>query len=327
MQNYNDFILTRSPYYITYSATASLFDYATLDLWVWSGDKTTPPSTKNFSLTSYKARTSDNSLYFQVNDYINGFLDPQISDNTYFTGNTASFVSTEAVWVKWVLKSYKLSAGVGTLYQTSTQSGKPATLGYGYVTDGYNPTLATSSIINQSDRFGVDTYYHYNVSLNTTTNQSSQLFTRVNSTPANNLCLGDLNFYQIIFLNKWGVFDTMDFSRKSTRSISINSEKYDAYRTRPDIFSQYRGTSRIYNINANEEWILNTDLLDDYNNEVMEQLFLSDRWWLYDAEKQLAYPVILTDKKFDEKLGVYEGAMIQWTLKFESANNKINDIR
>lgn len=327
MQNYNDFILTRSPYNITYSATASLFDYATLDLWIWSGDKTTPPSTKNFSLTSYKARTTDTSLYFEVSDYISGLLDPQITDTSYFTGNTASFSPNEAVWVKWVLKSYKLNGGIGTLYQTATQSGKPATLGYGYTSEGYNPTLSSNTLINQSNRFGVDTYYHYDLSLNTTTNQSSQLFTRVSATPNKTLCTNPYNFYQIIFLNKDGVFDSMDFNRKASRSLSITSDKYDFYRTRADIFSQYTATTRIYNINANEEWVLNTDLLDDYNNEVIQELFLSDRWWLYDAKNNIAYPAILTDKKFDEKLGVNEKAKIQWTCKFEIANNKINDIR
>lgn len=324
--NYNDFIMARSPYNVIYSATASMWDYFTTELYIYQGGITASlPSTPTDTMTSYKVRSTDTFAYAQIDDYIKGYLDPQIIDDNYINGITASY--GEACWVKTIVKSYKIVDSVGALYQTITTT-KPATLGYGYFTDSANPIMGTTnSIVNQSDRYGVYGYTHYDVDVNTSTNLSSELISRTISNDFKSLCPGQFGLMQIIFLNKYGVLDSFDFSRKMTRSIAITSSNYDNYRLRPDAYNYREATKKVYNINATEQWILNTDLLDESQNEVMQQLLLSDRWWLYDGAKGLIVPVILNDKQFDEKTSVNDRSKIQWSLKFEMASPKINDIR
>lgn len=325
-QTYNDFIMATSPVFITYSGTASMWDYITVDLYIYEGGKTASvPSTPIDTLTAYKLQSTDTNVYVEISDYIKGYLDPQILDDNYFTGGTISII--EAVWVKSIVKSYKIVDSVGALYQTITQT-KPATLGYGFTEDGANPVMGTTnSLISQSDRFGVSGYYHYDVDINTTTNLSSELFTRTIGTDFKPLCAGENGLMQVLFLNKFGVLDSFDFSRKKTRSVALTSSKYDSYQKRPDAYNYRVATQKVYNINATEKWVLNTDLLDDEANELMEQMCLSDRWWIFNGETGFCLPAILTNKAFDEKRAVNEKAKIQWSFEFEMASSKINDIR
>ena len=72
----NDFILSRSPYYINYAATASSYDYCIINLSIWTGSVTASTVSASYSLTAYKAMSSDTNLYLDISDYIKGYLNP-----------------------------------------------------------------------------------------------------------------------------------------------------------------------------------------------------------------------------------------------------------
>lgn len=346
----NDFILSRSPYYITYNAPASDFDYCTIEMYLWTGDNTLP-TLPNYVLTSYKAKTTDDFLWVEVSDYIRSFLDPRL-DTTWYSNYALTVDSTnysvddsdlsvdtsyltitggntykEVCWVRFILRSYKISFGVGLLVDTIQSPIKVGTLGYGFHTEGNNPKPPTNVLVNPYDKYSTYHSANYLTTIRATASNTNYVIERQPMDTDIQICNWGNKEYQIIYLNKYGVWDSMLFNRVSKRSIEIKSDTIDFYQSRPDMYSIFTPTTRTSNIDVNEEWILNTDILNDRQNYYMQELILSDRWYLLNQQENLLIPVVLDEKKFDEKLGFNEKAKIQWTLKFKSANSKINDIR
>lgn len=321
-----DYILARSPYYVVYSATASSYDYCVIDLSIWTGSIYDVPADPTYNLTVYKSKASNEDVYADISDYIKGYLDPII--NTDWLSGTVSVVET--CWVKYKVTSYKISAGVGLQYEEVFSPIKVATLGYGYHEQGANPSLDSMILVDPTEHYSANNF-NYTVSINsssydTSTNIIRDPYLSVISA-SKTLCSGEHNLYEIAFLNKCGVFDTFLFTRASKRILNITSNDYQFFQESPYNFSTNISTSKILDSNGVEEWTLNTDLLDESQNEYLQQLFQSDRWFLLDYSRGLVIPVLLSDKKFEPKYSLYEMAKIQWTLKFKSANSKINDIR
>ncbi len=326
MANYNDYILARNTYYIKYESDAVNYDYITVDLYVWSGTASTPPATPK-TLTVYKVQTTDTKVAVDVSDYIKSFLDPVI-DDTWLTNDTSNGHYGEIVWVKWTVRAYKLQSNgiIGNLFQTVNQPPKPATLGYGDFIDGANSTAISNTMVIGTDKYSNSTAFNYNCISGTVSTNTDTILTRSN-VDYKNSCSHHHTTYSIAYLNKYGIWDDLKFNRLSKRTVEISNDKYDFYTKNPSEYSTNIATTKIYNIKSKEEYLLNTDLLDDVQNSYMEQLFTSDRHYLIDWDDSKIHPVILSDKKFEPKLSKYEKAKIQWTVKFELANNKINDIR
>lgn len=346
----NDFILSRSPYYITYNAPAADFDYCTLEMYLWTGENTIP-ALPNYVLTSYKAKSTDDFLWIEVSDYIKSFLDPRL-DTTWFSDYAVTVDSTEysvddmdlsvdtnyltitsansfkeVCWARFILRSYKISLGVGLIVDTIQSPLKVASLGYGFHTEGNNPKPPTNTLVNPADKYSTYHTANFITTIRATASNTNFVIERQPMDTDNQICNNNHREFQIIYLNKYGVWDSMLFNRVSKRSIEVKSESSEFYQYRPDAYSIYAPTTRTSNIDANEEWTLNTDLLNERQNSYMQELIMSDRWYLLNQQDGSLIPVVLDEKKFEEKLAMYEQAKIQWTLKFKAANAKINDIR
>lgn len=346
----DDFILARSPYYVTYNAPASAFDYCTVEVFLWTGNNITP-STPNYTLTAYKAKSTDDFVWFELSDYIKSFLNPKLdttwysnfgitADSTIITADSTGLTAdtnyltvsginafNEVCWARFIIRSYKLTLGVGLLYETIQSPLKVATLGYGFHTEGNNPKPPTNVLIDPVDKYSTNTSINYNTSIRATASNTNNIIERNLVETNYKIFSNGHRELQILYLNKFGVWDSMLFNRVAKRSSEIKSETSQFYQRRPDNYSIYAPTTRTSNINVTEEWILNTELLNERQNWYIEELINSDRWYLLNQEEFSLIPVVLDEKRFDEKLGIYEKAKIQWTLKFKSANSKINDIR
>lgn len=321
----DDFVLARSPYYITYNN--SNFDYCIIELYLWKGSNSTP-LTPSFTNTAYKLKNSDTFLWVEVSDYIRSFLDPQLNA-TWFNEIPVSGLN-EVCWFKYIIRSYKKSGDSATIVQTKQSDLMVASLGYGFHNEGNNPQPISNTLINPVDRYSTENSIDYLTTIRENSFNSNDIIKRepvqrINSNLV--LCNNGHREFQIIYLNKYGIWDSFLFNRVSKRSVEIKSESNNFYQLRPDNYSIYSATTRNTNIDSTEEWVLNTGLLNEVQNIYLEQLISSDRWYLLNLEKGSLIPVVLDDKKFEEKLGIYEKAKIQWTIKFKSANSKINDIR
>ena len=134
---------------------------------------------------------------------------------------------------------------------------------------------------------------------------------------------------RVTFVNKFGAFQDLYFTRRNNESVNVKS---DAFKASVLDFTNFTyDTSahqqRTLNLVGNESIVLNTDYIDESCNEHIRQLMLSEQVWmtrLTDEEKIV--PLKLRTQSLQMKTRVND-KLVQYSLEFEVANDKINNIR
>lgn len=134
---------------------------------------------------------------------------------------------------------------------------------------------------------------------------------------------------RVTFVNKYGAFQDLYFTRRSNESINVNTEDYKASVMDFDNFSYDTSAHQMRTLNlvGNESITLNTDYIDESCNEHIKQLMLSEQIWmtrLTDEEKIV--PLKLKSNSLQLKKRVSD-KLIQYTMEFDVAADKINNIR
>tara|TARA_R110002124_G_scaffold228427_2_gene393782 strand:+ start:313 stop:1491 length:1179 start_codon:yes stop_codon:yes gene_type:complete len=131
--------------------------------------------------------------------------------------------------------------------------------------------------------------------------------------------------YKIIFKNKLGVYEDLWFFKKSSKSIEVNSDKFNAnqfvYRSAGILA---RSTTE-FNKNGKESITLNSGFVSEHLNESFKQLMLSESVILYDFTENTKHAVLLSKGSFDFKT-VTNDKLINYTMDVEFSNNAIDDI-
>lgn len=131
---------------------------------------------------------------------------------------------------------------------------------------------------------------------------------------------------QITFLNKEGVLEDLWAIRRSTESLSTNSDTY--YRNVIDYnnlsYNTFGHTMQKYNVVTRKSIVVNTDFLPESYNDFFEQLYNSEYVWLtYDGRTRA---VVLKNSDFTYKTHVND-KLVQYELMFEYSNRLDNTIR
>ena len=128
-------INARSPYYV--SITNAAISYATLEIYIWSGDKTASVPI-DYTLKKY-IHTTETKVSFEISQLVRDDLDVNF-DGNYTTSATSD---GGAKWVKTIIKAFNSSnAQVGsTVTETNI-----AFDGYGYFEEGSSFTMANDSL-------------------------------------------------------------------------------------------------------------------------------------------------------------------------------------
>jgi hypothetical protein len=134
---------------------------------------------------------------------------------------------------------------------------------------------------------------------------------------------------RVTFVNKYGALQDLYFTRRSNESINIEGSDYKASVLDFGNFSYDTSEHqmRTLNLMGKESITLNTDYIDESCNEHIKQLMLSEQVWmtrLTDEEKIVPLKVktqsLQMKKRVNDKL-------IQYTMEFDVAADKINNIR
>lgn len=135
--------------------------------------------------------------------------------------------------------------------------------------------------------------------------------------------------YKITFVNKFGALQDMWFSLKSTESLNTTGETYKAnvvdFNTLT--YATYKPQVAQYNKLGKESITLNTNYISEDYNEVIKQLMMSEQVWitkLTDTEEVLA--VIPKTQNVTYKTSLND-RLVQYTVDFEYAFDKINTVR
>ena len=135
--------------------------------------------------------------------------------------------------------------------------------------------------------------------------------------------------YKVTFINKFGALQDMYFFKKSVESISTTQETYK--RSTMDLVSLSYSTSThqaaTFNKNGNERITMNTGFVSEDYNEVIRQLLLSEQVWMTKlTDEELVLPLNVVSNSLTYKTNVND-KLIEYTLDFEYAYDKINNIR
>lgn len=134
--------------------------------------------------------------------------------------------------------------------------------------------------------------------------------------------------YKVVFVNKFGALQDIYFSRKSIKSINTKGETYKSNLVNFDTLSYDTSRHQVsqYNKLGKESISLNTGFLSEEYNEVIKQLMLSEKVWLIASNDDEVYPVIPKTQNVTYKTNVND-KLVQYTIDFDFANDKINTIR
>ena len=122
-----------------------------------------------------------------------------------------------------------------------------------------------------------------------------------------------------LFLNKYGVLDTITFFKDKVESLKINSEDYESSNGQP-----INGVHQLkrYNTNGQTTFKINSGFVKESNNEKFKQLFLSDLVWNFDGTTFI--PVNLGSSSLEYKTRQRD-RLINYEVEFEYAFNEINN--
>ena len=133
---------------------------------------------------------------------------------------------------------------------------------------------------------------------------------------------------KITFANKNGVLQELWASRKSNYGIEVNNDSY--YQNLADFDTMTYNTQRHsmlkYNVIGTRNITVNTSLLPQHFNDIIQDMYLSEQIWITDTSSNTTFPVILKDKSLKYKQHVND-TLVQYTFNFDYANRIDNTIR
>ena len=133
----------------------------------------------------------------------------------------------------------------------------------------------------------------------------------------------------VTFVNKFGAFQDLIFFKKSIDKTSVKGEEF-----KTAIFNQATLTYKTYQhqrtqfmVQGTDSITMNTGYISEDYNQVIEQLMLSEQVWAtFITDTEEVRPLVPKTKSFTHKTQLND-KLIDYTIEFDIANNKINNIR
>lgn len=131
---------------------------------------------------------------------------------------------------------------------------------------------------------------------------------------------------RLVFVNKFGALQHIDFSAKNTESMSSKGSSYNSINFDYDNLSNNYGSHSVrdFNKNATVRHTLNTDYLHESYSEVFRQLIVSEEVWM--EHKGTVKPVNVTTNSLQKKTHANNG-LVQFTISVKESHSLINNIR
>lgn len=342
-------IHTRSPFYVAFPTTAVS---ATMELKIWVGDRATGyPSTPQYTLTK---RAESQQVVFEIAELIKDYLSQTTTLNSGaiwvqtevtdgVTTDTVDYVADEGYllynesiqtdsnvnddsqvclpgstdqkrimvspggsaiipWrpmnentTDWYYSKYDLlNNGLGTTY-ASFGSGANLRFQYATVTDNVSRVRFTNDGVN-------DTVY------------------------VDVLRCSKFDAIELLYVNKYGAKNYFPFILKHVESLNIKSSNYHASTMN---YGSLTSTQGLHVANkqigdVKQIFKLNTDWIDEYYVQQLEELMLSEHVWM--RKDGALQPVIVNTMNVEKKKHVND-RLINYTIDVELARNYINTLR
>ena len=346
------------------------FNSCRVKLWIWSGallsvyNISNPANSAEPSVILEKAKVSidDATIIIEIGEYIKSFINPTVLFNTNIS------TSGEGVYYQYeveVFGSTGNSAGA-----TQTFATRFATLGWNWNYEGQSSFTYNRGSFG-FETFNVPKYYskhitYYNKTINTSgVTNSNDMITSTEVSPASKYERCAQEQFVVVYLNKFGLWDTFTPSGKITVSTAIKRESYNRGFRNPLGFNPELSHQKIdFDINAKQTYLINTGSLTEEMGQLVEEILYSPFVYLVEFGKELApvgtaitvdttlysvdttlisadnsgqqfggyttfrqIPVNVIDTDFGRKTRINDKNKINYNIRFEESTNKILNIR
>jgi hypothetical protein len=322
-----------------------------IDLYIYTGTAGSyVDSDLKYSITKERISSQDN-IVVEVGQLVRDYID-QTFNNDYLS---------QCVWASAVVEYIDEDTGVAYL------SGSPqiftylAVDGYGYFEDEINPELERHALITTNNIYlpentngrlpifaegvgkvtigGSDTQ----ITDSGNTNQKLQYVTVASDSgtvlvydtddttllktiTVNEVCEPKYNPYKVTFVNKYGAYQDIHFFKRTNETLQVTDKNYkrNIINQSTVSYNTYDGQRERYEVNGITSLQLNTGFVKEDFNSALEELFLSEYTWIRWEGKTL--PVMPKSKSMNFKTSLND-KLINYTVDFEFAFNKINNVR
>jgi len=267
----------------------------------------------------------NNVVVFDISEIARDYIEHSFSQS-----NPSSIIA-----ISTTLTQYTGLNGTGTATALSSVSDVGYD-GYGEFSEGINPTIGGTgqAIQTNTDIYLPDntaSYIPINYSTGkiaiSTTDTIKQIGSPLVTFTINRVCDTKFGSTKVTFVNKFGALQELYFFFKQQETVNVSSENYKSNlvtNTDPATYDITRHQVSTYNVNAKETISLNTPFVADNYNLVLEQLLLSEHIWL--TKDGTTYPIAPKTKSLQKKTSVND-RLVQYTMEFEYAFDKINNVR
>ena len=323
---------------------------ANLEIYIYTGTSGSYSSTDLKYTLQKQIISTETKIVFEFAELVRDYLN--MTFNNDYTSNT--------VWVKTVATLID-DSGVTFTYGSPVTNTYLAMDGYGYFEESINPQCSTDALITTNTIYipentagklplyapGVGKIIIDSTTTQITDTGNSNQKIQYATIPANsseikvydtddttlkktitieNVCEPKFSVFKITFVNKHGAFEDVYMFKKTVESFSVTDENYKSniIDNSTVTYNTYKSQQTRYNVNAQSKIKLNTGYILEDANSTIEELFLSRNVWIRFENKTL--PVGPTSKEFTFKTSLND-KLINYTINFEFAFNKINNVR
>ena len=136
---------------------------------------------------------------------------------------------------------------------------------------------------------------------------------------------------KVSFINKFGALQEMWFDKRSNQSIEVSSTTYKSsvmnFSTSTPSYNSSGHQEVTLDLVGKESIVMNTGYVDESLNEVFRQLMLSEYVWMRDPDDSSSYlPLRPKTQSLQFKTRVND-KLVNYTVEFDFAFDKINTIR
>lgn len=353
-------ILTKSPYYKSIpwenpSGGVTPTKYI-LQIYIWNGLKASVPASPNYEEENINPLGLSGLLDVNISPYINDVLTIATTKGSA----TSILDSASAVWVKTQVIYYQ--GGVAQSAELVSTDLAVKGYGYGIegknTTIPSNNVLAFGSDVRVSsasqftlpfkvsESVGTDitivSYPNNTINFSATiaaTTTSAELIKKayVKCADAVNekyieikkdtVLVHTLNIteelrytpFDVYFVNKYGALYSITFFKESINTLNVQSESYESSNGQAKDGVHQLVT---YNKQGNKDFKAKTGFISEDNNEIIDQLLLSDTVWVLEGE--LFNPVNVSTTSMEEQTR-QKDRLLNYEFDFEYAYNHINN--
>jgi hypothetical protein len=123
---------------------------------------------------------------------------------------------------------------------------------------------------------------------------------------------------RVMFLNRLGGFDYYNFNYDSKYSVNVQRQEFN--RTLPWNYNVGDRGRSVLTIDADEQYIANTDWVTEYDYNFLQELVTSPNVYIIDESTMVKLPIIILDATWDQKTQLRE-KIFNMTLTYKMAYN------